>query len=68
MVCPKCNGRGETIYYVEISRDENTIIFDKRKEICQTCNGSGKKPMTNDNDIQNMSNRELVKFICNESL
>lgn len=68
MVCPKCNGRGETIYYVEISRDENTIIFDQRKEICQTCNGSGKKPMTNDNDIQNMNNRELVKFICNESL
>lgn len=68
MVCPKCNGRGETIYYVEISRDENTIIFDQRKEICQICNGSGKKPMTNDNDIQNMSNMELVKFICNESL
>ena len=31
MICPECNGRGETIYYVETDRDENTVTFEQRK-------------------------------------
>lgn len=31
MICPECNGRGETIYYVEIDRDENTVTVEQKK-------------------------------------
>lgn len=63
MVCPECNGRGETIYYVETNRDENTVMLRQRKGICQTCNGSGKKLMTNADKIRAMSDEELDCFL-----
>ena len=65
MICPECNGRGETIYYVETDRDENTVTMEQRKGICRTCNGIGKKPMSNADRIRAMSDEELVKFIKN---
>ena len=63
MICPECNGMGETVYYVEIDRDENSITVEQRKDICQTCNGSGKKLMTNADRIRIMSDEELAKFL-----
>ena len=65
MICPECNGMGETVYYVETTRDENTVTMEQRKGICRTCNGSGEKPMTNADRIRAMSDEELVEFIKN---
>lgn len=62
-VCPECNGRGESTYYVETDRDENTVTVEARKGICRTCNGSGKKLMTNADRIRAMSDEELAEFI-----
>lgn len=63
MICPECNGRGETIYYIETDRDENTVTVTQRKRICRTCNGSGKKPMTNADRIRSMTDQELAVFL-----
>lgn len=63
MICPECNGSGEAIYYVETDRDENTVTVEKRKCICRTCIGSGKKPQTNADRIRAMSDEELAEFI-----
>ena len=52
MICPECNGRGETIYYVETHRDENSVTVEQRKGICLICNGSGEKHMTNADRIR----------------
>ena len=59
-ICPECNGRGETVYYVETDRDENTVTVEARKGICQTCNGSGEKPQTKADRIRAMSDEELA--------
>jgi excinuclease UvrABC ATPase subunit len=64
MICPECNDRGESIYYVEIDRDENTVTVEQRKGICPTCNGSGEKQQTNADRIRAMSDEELAEFIC----
>ena len=63
MVCPECNGRGETIYYVETDRDENTVTVEQRKGICRTCNGSGLKAQTNADRIRAMSDGELAESL-----
>ncbi len=63
MICPECNGRGETTYYVETDRDENTVTVKARKDICHTCNGSGEKPMTNADRIRAMSDEELARLL-----
>ena len=63
MICPECNGRGETIYYVETDRDENTVTVKQRKGICRTCNGSGQKSQTNADRIRSMTDEELSEFI-----
>ena len=60
MICKECNGRGETIYYEEINRDENTVTIAQRKSICRTCNGSGETPMTNADKIRAMTDEELA--------
>ena len=64
MKCPECNGRGETTYYVETDRDENTVTIEQRKGICRTCNGSGEKPMTNADRIRAMSDKEIACFLA----
>lgn len=64
MICPECNGRGEAIYYVEVDRDENSVTIEQRKGICRTCNGSGKKPMTNADGIRSMTDEELAELFC----
>lgn len=63
MVCPECNGTGETVYFVEVDRDENSVTCEKKKGICRTCKGSGEKPMTNVDRIRAMSDGELAEFI-----
>ena len=63
MICPECNGKGETIYYVETDRDENTVTVEQRKGICRTCNGSGEKPQTNADRIRAMSDYDLAWFL-----
>ena len=63
MICPECNGRGETIRFVEIERDENTVTVAKRKVICGTCNGSGVKPMTNGDRIRLMTDEQLAAHL-----
>ena len=63
MICAECNGRGETIYYVEIDRDENTVTVEQRKCTRRTCNGSGKQPMTKADYIRSMSDEELTTLI-----
>ena len=63
MICPECKGRGESTYYVETDRDENTVTVEARKGICRTCNGSGKMPMTNADRIRAMSDEELAVFL-----
>ena len=63
MRCPECNGRGETIYYVETDRDENTVTVEQRKGVCRTCNGSGEKPKTNADRIRAMTDEELEAFL-----
>lgn len=68
MICKECNGRGETIYYEEIDRDENTVTIAQRKSICRTCNGSGETPMTNADWIRSMTEKELAEFIGHNSL
>ena len=64
MICPECNGSGEAVYYIETDRDENSVTIVPRKGICRTCNGSGKKPMTNADRIRSMSDEMLRDFIC----
>ena len=64
MICPECNGMGETVYYVETARDENTVTMEQRKGICRTCNGSGEKPMTNADRIRSMSDEKLAEIIA----
>lgn len=59
MVCTECNGSGQAIYYVETIGDENTVTLRQTKGICRTCNGSGKKPLTNADSVRAMSNEEL---------
>ena len=64
MICLECNGRGETTYYhVGKDSDTNALTFEERIEICRTCNGSGKMPMTNADRIRAMSDEELAEFI-----
>ena len=65
MVCTECNGSGQATYYVETFRDENTVTLRQTKGICRTCNGSGKKPLTNADSVRAMSNEELAMFLCN---
>jgi hypothetical protein len=64
MICTECNGRGETIYYEEIDRDENTVTAARRKCICRTCNGSGEKPKTNADKIRAMTDEELADWLA----
>ncbi len=61
MICPECNGRGESIYYVETDRDEISVTVEQRKGICRTCNGSGTIPQTNADRIRAMSIEEFAK-------
>lgn len=65
MICPECNGSGEAVYYIETDRDENSVTVVPRNGICRTCNGSGKKLMTNADRIREMSDEELAEFIQN---
>ena len=65
MVCTECNGSGEAMYYVETVSDENTVTLRQRKGNCRTCNGSGKKLLTNADRIRAMSDEELAMFLCN---
>ena len=60
MICPECNGRGESIYYIETHRDENSVTVEQRKGICRTCNGSGEKKQTNADRIRAMSDELLA--------
>ena len=62
MKCPECNGRGETIYYVETARDENSVTLNSRRGICRTCNGSGINRNTNADRIRAMTDEELADF------
>lgn len=64
MKCPECNGRGVAFYYVETDRDENSVTVEQRKDICRTCSGSGKKPMTNAERIRAVSEDELAEDYC----
>ena len=63
MICPKCNGSGETVYYVETDLDENSVTLEQRKGICRTCNGSGETPMTNADRFRSMTDEELAKHL-----
>ena len=65
VVCTECNGSGEAMYYVETVSDENTVTLRQRKGNCRTCNGSGKKLLTNADRIRAMSDEELAMFLCN---
>lgn len=65
MICPECNGKGEAIYYVETDRDENTVTVKVIKDICRTCNGSGRKPQTNADRIREMSDEDLATHLHN---
>ena len=67
MICPECNGRGESIYYIETHRDENSVTVEQRKGICRTCNGSGEKKQSNADRIRAMSDEELAKWLCSIS-
>ena len=68
MICPECHGKGETIYYVETDRDENSVTVEQRRGICRTCNGSGAKPLTNADRIRAMSDAELAEIISENIL
>lgn len=63
MICPACRGSGKSVYYVETDRDENTVTIEQRTGICQTCNGSGKKPMTNADRFRAMPDEEQQNFV-----
>ena len=63
MVCTECNGSGEAMYYVETVSDENTVTLRQRKGNCRTCNGSGKKLLTNADRIRAMSDDELATHL-----
>ena len=65
MICPECNGRGESSYYVETHRDENSVTVEQRKGICRTCNGSGEKKQTNADHIRVMSDEKLAEAFFN---
>ena len=67
MRCPECNGRGETIYFVETDRDEYTVTVEQRKGICRTCNGSGEKHKTNADRIRAMTDEELADWALNKA-
>ena len=64
MKCTECNGRGVATYYVETHRDENSVTMSAREDICNTCNGSGKKPMTNADRIRSMSDDDLAEYLA----
>lgn len=64
MICTECNGSGEAVYYIETDRDENSVTIVPRKGICRTCNGSGKKHMTNADRVRSMSDKELAAFLA----
>lgn len=66
MKCTECNGRGVATYYVETHRDENRVTMSAREDICHTCNGSGKKIMTNADCIRSMSDREMASFFADK--
>ena len=48
--CPNCNGKG--FYSVDWQRVR-----------CEVCNGSGKKPMTNEEWLRQCTTMELAEFI-----
>lgn len=60
MRCPECNGRGETIYFVETERDEYSVTVEQRQGVCRTCHGSGEKPKTNADRIRAMDDETLA--------
>lgn len=66
MICPECNGKGEVKYYREIDRDENRVTVEGHLDVCHTCHGSGKKPMTNADHIRSMTDEELAETIVRE--
>lgn len=66
MICPECKGSGETIYYVEVERDGDTVTVEQRTCVCRTCNGSGGKPRTNADRIRAMNDLELADFMNKE--
>lgn len=69
MICPECNGRGETTYYyVGKDSDTNALTFEERIGICRTCNGSGKMPMTNADRIRAMSDEELANWMAERNV
>ena len=54
--CPNCNGKG--FYYI-----------DWQKFRCKVCNGSGTKPMTNEEWLRSATTEQLAEFLadkCNE--
>ena len=63
MICTECHGSGESIYYVEIDRNEKIVSMAQRKCTCRTCNGSGKQPMTKADYIRSMSDEELATLV-----
>lgn len=63
-VCEECRGTGESVYFTEVDRDENTVKIEKRKGICRTCNGMGYSYMTNADKIRSMSDREIAEFLA----
>ena len=63
MICPECNGKGEVKYYREVDRDENSVTVEGYRDICHTCHGSGKKPMTNADHIRHMPDEELADLL-----
>lgn len=67
MICTECNGSGESVYYVEIDRDEKIVTMKQRKCTCRTCNGSGKQPMIKVDHIRSMSDEELVRWIYGDT-
>ena len=64
MICPECNGKGKTTYFVEVDRDENSVTVKKREGICRMCNGSGKQPMTNGDRIRAMSDEKIADWLA----
>ena len=65
MICPDCNGNGETVYYEYFGTDfaKNTVNIKPKKDICRTCNGSGRKTQTNADRIRAMSDEELARHL-----
>ena len=63
MICPECNGKGETKYYREVDRDEHSVTVEGFVDICHTCHGSGMKVQTNADHIRSMTDEELAKWL-----